>query len=200
MPSRRAVLCACASIALLPRHALAEVRTVRGSAFVNGRLADAATRIRASDRIVVSHGGLLEFSIGEDAYRVGGGSALELDDAGGGVVGALRLLTGALLGVFGRREQDTRIITQAATIGIRGTGVFVDARPGRIYTCTCYGSTTLAAAGEVQRFTATHHDAHQVDFDASGAMTMRAAEVLGHDDDQLRRLEGYVGRIPAFDR
>ena len=31
-------------------------------------------------------------------------------------------------------------------------------------------------------------------------MGMQVMAVIDHDDDELRELEGYVGRVPAFDR
>ena len=49
------------------------------------------------------------------------------------------------------------------------------------------------------RSVVTHHDAHYIDSDELGTMTMRAAEVIDHTDDELRLLESYVGRQPAFD-
>ena len=175
-----------------------EVRQMRGAVFVDGRPLGDRGSVTPSARIRVAHGASLDIVVGDDAYRLRGGTALDLDSEDGVTVRVLRLLTGGLLAVFGRRE--TTVLTSVATIGIRGTGLYLSSRPNRLYTCTCYGETMLAAGGERMRVSATHHDAHYVDrAPGGGATSMRAAEVLDHDDAELRELEGYVGRKPAFD-
>ena len=54
----------------------------------------------------------------------------------------LRLLTGSLLSVFGERgaNQALSVNTSTATIGIRGTGIYMEAEPDLTYLCTCYGT------------------------------------------------------------
>jgi hypothetical protein len=175
------------------------IQKVSGAVYVNDQRISPSAEIRAGDSIVVSHDGELEFVLGEDAYRLGPRSVLTLERAGGGAVSALRLLTGAILGVFGRRHQRLPVHTAFATIGIRGTGVFVSTTPSQLYTCTCYGTTDLLAGAHNEVFSATHHNAHIVDRHGDGTMTVKASSMQGHDDEQLRRLEAYVGRRPLFD-
>lgn len=184
---------------LLPGRAYARstIHQIEGAVYVNNRLATEATVIRGGDSIVVAHGGKLAMSIGGDAFLLREGTVLEI--AGHGAISGLRLLTGAMLSVFAKRRKPLYIITSTATIGIRGTGVYLSAQPHRLYTCTCYGTTDLRIGQHVEQITATHHSAHEVAPDAAGLMAMKSMEVIDHTDDELRMLEGYVGRKPAFD-
>jgi len=181
-------------------HAQAQIQQLNGAVYINHRRADANSVIKPGDQLVVGHDGELEFVLGEDAFRLGPQTSLTLAAGGATGISALRLLTGALLGVFGRRRQRLPIETAYATIGIRGTAAYVAVSPHDLYTCTCYGTTDLVAGGQRDVITATHHNAHTVARHGDGTATMKASSVQGHDDDGLRRLENYLGRVPAFDR
>ena len=175
------------------------IHKLEGQVYVNNQLANMDTRLRAGDQIVVAYGGVLAMSIGGDAFLLREGSVLEIARGNNLLVSGLRLLTGAMLAVFDKRSAPVHIATSTAVIGIRGTGVYVSAEPHKLYTCTCYGKTDLRIGGHVEEISATHHNAHEVSDNGKGAMTMQSMEVLGHTDDELRMLEGYVGRKPLFD-
>jgi len=209
--SRRRFMQAAAAVPLLltlPGRALASasIHKLHGEVFINNRLADINTRITTGSRIVIAHAGELVFSIGADAFLLRGGTALEL--AGTSVISGLRLLTGGLLAVFDKRSKPAYIVTSVATIGIRGTGVYVNSEPHRLYTCTCYGETDLHIGQHRERIVAKHHNAHEilkgeshpVKSDKMAGMKMNSMEVIDHTDDELRMLESYVGRIPVFDQ
>jgi hypothetical protein len=201
--SRRRFLANAAVVPLLlwlPGRAAAAstLHQLEGPVFVNNRPATKATSIKAGDRIVVAHGGKLAMSIGGDAYLLRGGTVLEI--AGQGIVSGLRLVTGAMLAVFAKRRKPAYIVTSTATIGIRGTGVYLSTQPHSLYTCTCYGETDLRIGRHVEQISATHHNAHEIAPDSNGLMAMKSMEVIDHTDDELRMLEGYVGRVPPFDQ
>lgn len=179
-------------------EAASTIHELEGSVYVNNRMATRRTRIGAGDRIVVSHDGKLVMSIGSDAYLLRGGSVMEIP-SGGHFKGGLRLLTGALLAVFGHRAHGAHIVTSVATIGIRGTAVYLDSSPHRLYTCTCYGQTEIRTGSHVEHISAVHHSAHEISGDHARSMSMRAMAVSDHTDDELRMLEALVGRKPAFD-
>ena len=176
------------------------VHELQGIVTVNKKALTLTSIIRSGDEIMVSPDGKLVFSIGEDAFLVRGGSTLQVyAEEGGMLVNALRLITGAMLGVYGKRKTTTRIYTATATIGIRGTAVYASVMPDRLYTCTCYGHTDLIVGLEKADVIATHHNAHVVTTSKSGNSQMKAFEVLDHNDDELRMLEALVGRKPIFD-
>lgn len=208
--SRRRFMQAAAALPLflaLPDRAFANssVHQLHGTVFINNRPASLNSRISAQSKVVVSHDGELVFSIGGDAFLLRGGSAIEL--VGGSVVSGLRLLTGGLLSVFDKRNKPAHIVTRMGTIGIRGTAVYVNSEPNRLYTCTCYGETELRVGRHVERIISSHHNAHEVIHgelqaskgDKMQGMKMNSMAVVDHTDDELRMLEALVGRVPAFD-
>lgn len=180
-------------------QAASMIHTLEGEVFINKRLAHLGSQIKAGDNIVVAHGGKLIASIGGDAYLLHGGSALELGQVKEGLIASMRLMTGAVLAVFGKRKSTTYLTTSVATIGIRGTAVYLNSAPHQLYTCTCYGHTDIRVGTHIDEVKAMHHSAHEIFADSHGVMSMRATEVKGHDDDELRMLEALVGRKPLFD-
>jgi hypothetical protein len=177
------------------------IHEVQGAVLINKKALTTISKIGFGDEITVPPNGKLVFSVGEDAFLVRGGSTLQVySEEGNVLVTALRLVTGAMLGVFGKRKKaTTRIFTATATIGIRGTAVYVAVSPEKLYTCTCYGHTDLIVGLEKEDVIATHHNAHVVTTNSLGISQMKAFEVLDHNDDELRMLEALVGRKPLFD-
>ena len=55
----------------------------------------------------------------------------------------LTIVSGRILSVFGPGKLT--IDTPLATIGIRGTGVYMEITPYRSYVCLCYGQADLQA-------------------------------------------------------
>jgi hypothetical protein len=204
--SRRRFLIAAALLpvaAIIPIHALAatgKIHTIEGDVFVNQAKISSASSIKNGDEIVVSQQGKLVFSMGEDAFLVRGGTTLQVySEHGSLLVSALRLVTGAMLGVFGKRKSTTRIYTSTATIGVRGTAVYAAVTKDKLYTCTCYGHTDLIVGLEREDVISKHHNAHVVTTDGKNNAQMKAFEVIDHNDDELRMLEALVGRKPSFD-
>lgn len=123
----------------------------------------------------------------------------EEDD--GGITGTLKVVTGAMLSVFGKTS-GTTINTAVVSVGIRGTGCYVDARPERTYACLCYGSADLVAASTgrlLETVTTTYHDKPRYIYPPGAAVPIEAAPVIDHTDAELRLLESLVHRRPPFD-
>lgn len=190
-------------VAIIPLKALAatgQIHEIEGDVFINQIKINSTSKIRNGDEIVVSKNGKLVFIMGEDAFLVRGGSTLQVySEEGSEVISALRLVGGAMLGIFGKRKTTTRIFTATATIGIRGTAVYVAVSPDKLYTCTCYGHTDLIVGLEREEVLATQHNAHVVTTNSRVSSQMKAFEVIDHNDDELRMLEALVDRKPLFD-
>jgi hypothetical protein len=136
------------------------------------------------------------FVVGEDAYLLRENSRVEL----GGrelFVDALRLVTGRLMGVFGKGG-DRRISTPAATIGIRGTGAYLEAEDARTYFCLCYGDAEIATTDGAARdaFSTRHHDSPRYIYGDGRANPITGARVSNHTDEELIMLEALVSRRP----
>lgn len=193
------------------REALAQgeikagISRVKGNVLVNGNPATIGTQVGAGDVIETGRGADAVVVVNRDAYMVRAGSKLEF---GGGVSkieqGTLRLLAGKVLSVFVPGNRVT-VATRTATIGIRGTGLYLECVPDCTYACTCYGTTLLnplADPAKAETVTTTYHDAPRYIY-ASASMSQKGlliepAPVVNHTDAELILLEGLVGRKVPF--
>lgn len=199
---RRALLALAAGIGLHPalRIALAQtsaqgVRTARGEVSVNGKAAAPGTPVRAGDTLILGKEALATFVVGQDAFLMRGDSRAELSGSGT-VVAAVRLVTGALLSVFGGGEH--RLTTATATIGVRGTGAYMEAEPWRTYFCLCYGTAEAGPAESTVRegYSTTHHESPKYIYGDGRKQAIVRATVSNHTDAELILLESLVGRTP----
>ena len=182
------------------RRLQGKILELSGDVFINKNLATPSSIIRSGDQVTTAFNGRIVFSMAQDVYLLQAGSSLELVSQDGAIISGLRLLTGGLLSVFGSRNSQTKIYTRTATIGIRGTGVYLNSQPDKLYFCTCYGKTELDLGhNHVEQIEAKQHNAFDVTGTTANSMKMLATEVKNHTDDELRLLEKYAGRIPLFD-
>lgn len=174
---------------------------IKGQVKVDGKRASAQQEIRPGQEVSVSPGGSAAFAVGQDAFILKGrerGASLEIEGKGSGV-DQLRLISGGLVATFGKGP-ERKIVTTSATIGIRGTGCYVESQLNRSYICYCYGRFAFNSRDDDrvrEDFEASYHDA--------GRFMLRwprprivSAGGLGHDDDDLILAESLVGRKPPF--
>ncbi len=177
------------------------IHELEGRVLVNGQRARKDTLIRASDRVEVGPGGKLVFGVGENAYILRERSILEMEGKDL-FLSAMRMVTGAVLGVFGRRTQALTLQTKVATIGIRGTALYTSVEPERTYACTCYGATTIQSLPrpEVSEdIVSQHHDAPRwILANPGSGPAIVPAPVIDHTDLELILLEALVGREVPF--
>lgn len=188
----------------LPRK-IAEGKSIfdfGGEVWVNGVAATLETPIRAGDTITTGKNGHVVLAIGDTALALRGKSQLE---TGGRdlLVTGLRLLSGGMLSVFGKRREPIELRTPTATIGIRGTGVYSEVDAEKTYLCTCYGTTDIASAVDAKertQITATHHDAAKYVLNQpEKGQRIIAAPFINHTDIELMTLEALVGRKVPFE-
>jgi len=201
---RRALLLFAAGIGLpaAVRLALAQssakqgVRTVQGDMRINGKPAEVGTLVRPGDAIVLGDGAVATFVVGQDAFLMRGNSRAALIGSGL-LVSALQLVTGKLLGVFGRGG-ERRLVTATATIGIRGTGAYIEAEPRRTYFCLCYGTGDVAATmgGARESYSTRHHESPRYIYGDGRKRAIVPASVANHTDSELILLESLAGRSP----
>ena len=168
---------------------------IQGRVRVNGKPVQRGQTIVPGDMLQTGAGGQVIFVMGQDSSR--------LETAGSnGFADTLRLVTGKLLSVFSAGERH--VVTPTATVGIRGTGLYVEAQPKRTYVCTCYGSVVVSPAGMPnmkETITTEHHEQPRYIY-ADSSMPedkmMPKAAVVNHTDAELILLESLVGREPPF--
>jgi hypothetical protein len=175
------------------------VYDVQGVVKVNGQQVTLDTQIPHDAQVETGDDGFLIFAVGKDAFVLRANSFLKLEGSNF-VVDTLRLVSGRLLSVFGKTSH--RVNTEVATIGIRGTGVYVEADPEKAYVCTCYGTTELGALndpGSREIIEATHHDAPKyILANGSKGKLIVPAPFINHTDSELALLEALVGREAPF--
>jgi hypothetical protein len=174
---------------------------VEGDVRVNGKPAKEGVLVVPGDVIETGARSQAVFIVGRDAFMLRAGS--RLDTTGKEMlINSLRIVTGKLLSVLGPGAR--RIETPSATIGIRGTGIYVEAEPDRSYVCTCYGVADLEPRDRPdlrETVTTRHHE--QPRYIRSGSAMpvgdmMGKAPVINHTDAELVMLEALVGRRPPF--
>jgi len=172
---------------------------MRGNVNVNGTPANLDTQIQATDTITTGRSSHVVFAVGKDAFVLRSNSQLKLSGSGL-LVNTLRLVTGKLLSVFGKSKH--RMHTPNATIGIRGTGIYVEADPEQSYVCTCYGVVDLLAdkdEASKETITSEHHDAPRYILSGESAgKNIRSAPMINHTDLELQIIEELVGRTLPY--
>jgi hypothetical protein len=189
-------------VALAAEAVTQGVSRVRGEVLIGGRAAARGMVVRPGDVITTGPRSELVFVAGGDAFMARSGSRIELSGAATrAVISGLRLVTGALLSVF-ESGRPRRIQTATATIGIRGTGIYVEVQKMRTYACTCYGEAELVPVDEpkeAETVRTKHHDQPRYIYPKGMPRMIERAPVINHTDAELILLESLVGRQVPFD-
>lgn len=194
------------------------LRRMRGEVTINGVAVRTGQPIGFGDTIATGRDGEAIYVIGQDAFLQRENSIVSFGtDA---ATNLMRVVSGKILSVFGKGPRTIRVST--ATIGVRGTGCYIEDEPdaagisgelpagragatpanSRTYFCLCYGSVELtpdAAPQERVTYSTTHHE-HPlyIHNDMKMPHAMVPAAVINHTDDELTLLENLVGRWPPF--
>jgi hypothetical protein len=210
--SRRRLIAGASAAALAAQFALLRgalaagsvekgIHRLRGDVRVNGQPAREGMDVKGGDVITTGANSEVLFVTGKDAMLVRANSRVEAQGAAGALVlTGLRVFTGAVLSVFTPGEAKN-LRTPTATIGIRGTAVYIEAEEARTYVCTCYGEAEIVplaepAARETVR--TTRHEKPRYVLGAGAPQMLMGAPVINHTDAELTMLEALVGRRPPF--
>ncbi|MCG6934133.1 MAG: FecR family protein [Gallionella sp.] len=192
---------------------------ITGQATVNGKEATMETRIKPGDTVQTAKGSELIFAVGTHAMILRSDSHLVLeagqqypapthkpeekssdDSPFSMVINGLRMLTGKLLTVS--RHSPMQVKTVTATIGIRGTGFYLEADSDLTYFCTCYGVTDVVASADPASTTTVvsyHHNRPlYITQGESQGKNIRNAPFINHTDQELTLIEALVGRTTPF--
>lgn len=176
---------------------------LRGSATVNGQEANLATFIKPNDTIQTLAKSELVFVVGGHAVILRENSHIRLagkDDKASFLIQGIRVVSGKLLAVS--RSQGTQIRTSTATIGIRGTGYYIESEPDKTYFCTCYGLSDVESTEDPSSKETVASKYHDKPLYILGAepegKNIRPAPFINHTDQELMLIETLVGRTPPF--
>jgi hypothetical protein len=173
------------------RGATAGFRQVRGEVTVNGNPAQVGDVVNRGDQVVTGKDAHAVYVVADSAFMQR--SNANVSFTASGTASFMRVVTGALLSVFGSGRKEITFPT--ATAGIRGTGCYVDTSERRTYFCLCYGGVELRPQnGEPLRYSSRHHSNPLW---IENGMTQRA-RVLDHTDAEIIMLEALLGRGSPF--
>ena len=176
-------------------------RHIKGPVGVDSTRASIGLNIKPGQTVMTGEGGEAVYIIGPDAFLQREKTKITFEESGSAQV--MRVNTGKVLSVFGKsreRARNLQIATSTATIGIRGTGCYIEAEEASTYFCLCYGEAEVMPKGDPKQkelIQTRHHD-RPVLIGAAGSRLIAPATVINHTDAELTMLENVVGRWPPF--
>ncbi len=176
--------------------AIPGVNQLKGTATVNGKAAQVGTPVSARDTVTTGSGSMAVIVIRDDAFLLRDNTTLVFGESGG-TLSRILVQTGRVLSVFGKKPVQVK--ARNATIGIRGTGAYLEVDPAEVYFCLCYGEAGVDGPGmSTKTIRTTHHEQPLVISEAGGIMGARPGPFQNHSDEELILLESLVGREPPF--
>jgi len=181
---------------------------IDGEVEINGIAATIGSPVNPGDVITTGESSLAIFLIGKDVYLLREHSRLYLEAGSAAslqakIADVIRMTKGQLLAVFG--EGEKRVVMPTATVGVRGTGIYMEPGTDRSYYCNCYGTAEIVSAVDptVQLTVETvHHEApvfiYSSRSESETNQYIEKAPVYNHSDAELIMLESIVFRKPAF--
>ena len=174
---------------------------LHGRALLNGRTLNANESIQTGDELRTGPGSQLVFVIGNSSFMLRQNSTLTVERGPGlFVVGALRLLTGAVASVWGSGP-SRQITTPTLTAGIRGTGVYTEVFPQqdfRSYFCDCYGVVQLSSRTDSVVLRSSYHQAVWAEVQAKQGRYLSPAPAINHTDEEMEFLARLVQQRTAW--
>jgi hypothetical protein len=172
------------------------VNRLEGSAEVNGRPARVGTPVNLGDRIATGKSSQAVIVVGSDAFLMRSQTTIEVGGRDG-VLSEMLITTGKLLSVFSKKP--VAITAASASIGIRGTGAYIEVEPKSVYFCLCYGEALIDGPGMSSKLVkTTHHEQPLMLRDDGGILSAEPGPFQNHSDAELIMLEALVGREPPF--
>jgi hypothetical protein len=169
---------------------------LEGTATVNGRAAKAGTQVSLGDRIATGPDSQAVVVIRGDAFMMRSQTIIEVRGSEG-VLTDLLVASGKVLSVFSKKQ--VAIKAAVATIGIRGTGAYLEVEPKSVYFCLCYGEALVEGPKMSAKLVkTTHHEQPLILRDDDGILRAEPGPFRNHSDAELILLESLVGREPPF--
>ena len=191
------------AIAETSKHRAPGIQSSTGDVIVNGATARPEQWPDRAGEVMVEtqKTEMTTVLVGQDAFLVRAQSKVIIEQDDNFVIRGLRILSGKLLSVFGKKKQPLPASSTIATLGIRGTGLYMEAYPHLTYVCTCYGTVTIGSRARPEiseTVTTTHHESPRYVLDESRGGLIVPAPVVNHTDAELILLESLAGRPSPF--
>jgi len=172
------------------------VQRIDGTVTVAGRPASVGTPVAPGDRVATGANSTAVVVVGQDAFLLRANSII-VTSGERGTLSKLLIETGRVLSVFGKKPMEIK--AAIASIGIRGTGCYIEVAPADVYFCLCYGEAQVDGPRmESKLVKTTHHESPLLLTESNGVMRADPGPFRNHTDDELIMLEALVGREPPF--
>jgi hypothetical protein len=169
---------------------------VDGKVTVNGKEAKSGSQVNMGDKVATGPGSTAVVVLKGDAMLMRADTVVEVRGSSG-LMSDMIISAGRVLTVFSKKNVAVR--AGGATIGIRGTGAYVEVLPAEVYFCLCYGEAVLAGPKMAERTVVTkHHEQPLLLKESGGEMRVEPGGFRNHTDEELVMLEKLVGREPPF--
>ncbi len=175
------------------------VARLDGSATVNGREAKVGTPVNLGDRVSTGRTSQAVIVVGSDAFLLRSQTTVEFSrGARQDTLSNMLVAAGQVLSVFSKKPVAIKAAT--ASIGIRGTGAYIEINRDSVYFCLCYGEALVEGPGmaNAREVKTTHHESPLLLRDDGGIMKVEPGPFQNHTDAELILLESLVGREPPF--
>lgn len=184
-------------------HAQSRTNVVElvGDTTVNGQHLLPQQTVQTGDELMTGPDSRLVFVLGNSAFHLRQNSRMVVErGATLNAVSILRLLTGAVISVWGKGN-TRQIVTPTMTAGIRGTGVYTEIfadQDGRSYFCNCYGTVDMAAGADRTVSRSTYHQAFWGEVAPKDGRMLTPAKAINHTDEELEYLAALVDQRTAW--
>ncbi|TXT37205.1 MAG: Uncharacterized protein FD135_3779 [Comamonadaceae bacterium] len=166
-----------------------------GDVLLNGQRMLPAHTIQSGDAISTGPGSSVIFVLGNSSFQVRQNTRMVVErGASLNIVSVLRLLTGAVVSVWGKGS-TRRIVTPTITVGIRGTGTYTEVLPEqnyRSYFCNCYGTVDVQAGKDQTVSQSDYHQSFWGEAAPKGGRLLTSAKAINHSDEELEYLARLV--------
>ena len=178
------------------------VYRISGEVQIDGARGTLDSKIAGGTNIKTGRDAELVYVVGESAFIARPNTEIIIETrTDSAIVAGIKLLGGKLLSVFPSRR-PVSLTTKVASIGIRGTGVYLESDPEQTYFCTCYGVADVTANNDPtskETVAASHHDRPlYILANEQAGKNIRNAPFINHTDQELMLIETLVGRTPPF--
>ena len=174
------------------------VNRLEGTASVNGKAARVGTPVGLGDRIATGRDSQAVVVVGADAFLLRSQTTIEVKGREG-ILSEMLVASGQVLSVFAKKP--VAIKAASASIGIRGTGAYLEVEPATVYFCLCYGDALVEGPGMAEKeVKTTHHESPLLLTQDGGILRAEPGPFRNHTDAELIMLEALVGREPPFMR
>ena len=169
---------------------------LEGSATINGKPAKAGANVSLGDRIATGANSTAVVVQKGDAFLMRADTVIEIK-GDNGVLTDLLVASGRVLSVFAKKPVTVK--AAVATIGIRGTGAYLEVEKDSVYFCLCYGEAVIEGPLMAPKTVkTTHHESPLLLSTTTPAMAAQPGPFRNHSDEELVMLEALVGREPPF--